>query len=443
MLTIARRCHHPWTSSTLHPVFPESVLVRRQHHRILVGEGNQSDPIAVGSIGHSMLPVGSLGGHRALSGVARRGRIAITTVWSHRDMRRPVSWSRRRWSSFSSAGHHTADGHDGRDDGGGNADGDENRHQTHSTRLLAPGAQQVLVDALGKGVRLPATSCLALHCVNTCHPVATVATVLDYRVKTVALVPWCSQVSVGDPRHLRAELKGCTGWKSTHPGACVTSSSAGQAWQDGVSVPDVASVLQDCPMQGSIGGDHPLNSSITGTSHLLWSATHHPLKRLHVVVPADAEWGLLWGPSARGRTSIDVLAKEPEEGVALVAVVPCDGPHLEGLGKVARHREDVGLLSTGVTLGQVVAVVDQGGRRAVAMGCESGVLLHTLARLQKQKYNIPKQLSWSKDRNWLNLSVPFPLPAHSGCSKHWNNQGTRLEGKLIPKSTNRENWCLI
>ena len=139
-------------------------------------------------------------------------------------------------------------------------------------------------------------------------------------------------------------------------------------------------------MQGSVWSDHPLNSSVAGTSHFLWSATHHPLKRFHVVVPADAERWLFWGPSARGRAPIDVLAKEPKESVALVAVVPCDGAHLEGLGEMARHWEDIGLLSAGVALGQVVAVVDQRGRGAVAMGSEPGVLLHTLARLGKCEF---------------------------------------------------------
>ena len=165
----------------------------------------------------------------------------------------------------------------------------------------------------------------------------------------------------------------------------MASSSAGQAGQDGVSVPDVAGVLQDRPMQGSVWGDHPLDSSVAGTSHFLWSATHHPFKRLHVVVPADAERGLFWRPGARSGAPIDVLAKESEESVALVAVVPGDSAHLEGLGEMARDRKDVRLLSAGVALGQVVAVVDQRGRWTVAMGCEPGVLLHTLARLQKLK----------------------------------------------------------
>ena len=115
----------------------------------------------------------------------------------------------------------------------------------------------------------------------------------------------------------------------------MASFSAGQARQDGVSVPDVASVLQDCPMQGSVWSDHPFNSSIASTGHFLWSATHHPFKRLHIVVPADAERGLFWRPGARSGAPIDVLAKKSEESVALVAVVPGDSTHLEGLGEMA------------------------------------------------------------------------------------------------------------
>ena len=84
----------------------------------------------------------------------------------------------------------------------------------------------------------------------------------------------------------------------------MTSPPAGQTGQDGVPVADVASVLltthyevtshqdsshQDCAVQGTIRGHHPLHRPVAGIGHVIRGQAHHVVQRLHVVSLADAD----------------------------------------------------------------------------------------------------------------------------------------------------------
>ena len=92
----------------------------------------------------------------------------------------------------------------------------------------------------------------------------------------------------------------------------MASSPAGQTGQDGVTVSNVAGVLQYCPVQSTIGSHHSLHRPVAGVGHIVGGGAHHVVEGLHVVHLADADWRLFRIPDSRTGTPVDVLAKQTQ-----------------------------------------------------------------------------------------------------------------------------------
>ena len=88
-------------------------------------------------------------------------------------------------------------------------------------------------------------------------------------MEPVVRLPWSGKISVLDPGHAGAELKRSTAGEGSHPLAGVTGPSGGEAGQDGVSVADIAGILQDGPVQSSVRSHHALHCSVARVGHVV------------------------------------------------------------------------------------------------------------------------------------------------------------------------------
>ena len=79
----------------------------------------------------------------------------------------------------------------------------------------------------------------------------------------------------------------------------MASSPAGQTGQDGVTVTNIAGVLQYRPVQSTIGSHHSLHRPVAGVGHIIGGGAHHVIEGLHVVHLADTDWWLLRIPDSR------------------------------------------------------------------------------------------------------------------------------------------------
>ena len=90
----------------------------------------------------------------------------------------------------------------------------------------------------------------------------------------------------------------------------------------------ITGVLQYCAMHGSIRCVGSLHCPVRGICYIIRCPAHHSLHGLHVVVFANADWGLFGTPGASGGAPVDVMTKQSEEIVPLIAVIPSYGSHL-------------------------------------------------------------------------------------------------------------------
>ena len=92
---------------------------------------------------------------------------------------------------------------------------------------------------------------------------------LDDAVQSVVGLPGRGKVAVLDPRHAGAELEGRTAGERSNPLASVTGSPGGEAGEDGVSIANITGILQDRPVQSSVGSHHALHCSVARVGHVV------------------------------------------------------------------------------------------------------------------------------------------------------------------------------
>ena len=164
----------------------------------------------------------------------------------------------------------------------------------------------------------------------------------------------------------------------------------GQAGEDGVPVSDVTAVLQDGAVQRAVRSHHALHTvvlshvraqcstysahldcAVAGVRHVIWRQAHHVVQRLAGQLGrlTYADRRLLGVPHSRAGAAVDILPEQPQQRVALIAVVPgkfqfgsklsavyrlpCNGPNIKLLGELPFNRQHIGLLPT-VPLRQIV-----------------------------------------------------------------------------------------
>ena len=114
-----------------------------------------------------------------------------------------------------------------------------------------------------------------------------------------------------------------------------------------------------------------LDCAVAGVRHVIWRQAHHVIQglagQLGRLTYADRR--LLGVPHSGAGAAVDILPEQPQQRVALIAVVPakfqfgsklsavyrlpCNGPNIKLLGELPFNRQHIGLLPT-VPLRQIV-----------------------------------------------------------------------------------------